>query len=146
MLFFFSTSVMLVCYSVETLTAILKELLMNFLQKEKWIRQMKLFENVCTRGKAKSKYLFFLFLVNSSGSPITQPFKFISAYGTPEFTNYTYDFKGCLDYIFFEESKMTCIKTTPLPCEDDLSANVALPSRYFPSDHLALSVDLELLV
>jgi 2',5'-phosphodiesterase len=29
-----------------------------------------------------------------------------SACGTPPFTNYTSGFSGCLDYIFFEKSKL----------------------------------------
>lgn len=139
------TNVRWTWYFVVILTAIQKELLSNFSLKGKLILQMKLFKNVCIWSSTKTKYLFFLFLVNRFRIPITQPYDFVSAYGTPKFTNYTDDFKGCLDYIFFEKSKMSIIQTVPLPIEGVLSANIALPSKYFPSDHLALIADLKLL-
>lgn len=69
-------------------------------------------------------------------------FKFKSACGTPKFTNYTDDFKGCLDYIFCEKDvKVT--QVLPFPSEEELSRNIAIPNQYFPSDHIALVADLK---
>nr|XP_022905545.1 2',5'-phosphodiesterase 12-like [Onthophagus taurus] len=68
-----------------------------------------------------------------------------SAYETPPFTNYTDNFKGCLDYIFYEKDAMELTKIVPLPTEDEMSVNVALPNQYFPSDHVALIADFKLL-
>ncbi|KAI4464907.1 carbon catabolite repressor protein 4 [Holotrichia oblita] len=70
-------------------------------------------------------------------------FKFVSACGTPEYTNYTEDFKGCLDYIFCQ-SNVKVTQVLPFPAEEDLSTDTALPNKYFPSDHIALVADLKL--
>lgn len=70
-------------------------------------------------------------------------FYFESACGTPKYTNYTEDFKGCLDYIFIEKSKLRVSKIVPVPTETELQQYKGLPNEYFPSDHLALVVDLE---
>ena len=69
----------------------------------------------------------------------------VNAAGFPEFSNYTKVFKCTLDYIFMEGSKMEAKLVAPFPSEDVLSENVALPSVYFPSDHVSLIVDIELL-
>lgn len=84
-----------------------------------------------------------LFVVNKDGYTVKHPYKFESAYGTPKFTNYTGDYKGCLDYIFYENEHLEKIRTVPLPEEAVLSRNIALPSLYFPSDHLALVADFK---
>lgn len=72
-------------------------------------------------------------------------FDFESACGTPEFTNYTQEFKACLDYIFFEKRSITVSRFIPFLEEDVLSQNIALPSKVFPSDHLALIADVKFL-
>jgi CCR4-NOT transcription complex subunit 6 len=61
----------------------------------------------------------------------------------PLYTNYTKGFKGCLDYILISDEIKT-VGAEPLPNESTLSAEVALPNSIFPSDHLPLTVDLEL--
>lgn len=71
-------------------------------------------------------------------------FNFESAYGTPLYTNYTDDFKGCLDYIFFDKKNVKLINTVPLPDEEELAEEVALPSSKFPSDHVPLIADFQL--
>ncbi|KAK9744938.1 Endonuclease-reverse transcriptase [Popillia japonica] len=73
-------------------------------------------------------------------------FKFVSACGTPEFTNYTEDFKGCLDYIFCQNNvEITqVVPFPPVPPEEELATDTALPNKYFPSDHIALVADLKL--
>ncbi|GJQ66889.1 hypothetical protein Trydic_g7911 [Trypoxylus dichotomus] len=70
-------------------------------------------------------------------------FDFFSACGTPEFTNYTDEFKGCLDYIFCQKH-MTVTQVLPFPPEEELAEDIALPNQYFPSDHLALVADIKL--
>lgn len=70
-----------------------------------------------------------------------------SACGTPQFTNYVRDFQGCLDYIFYQKDKngFRVEAVAPFPDEEELKENVALPSKVFPSDHVALIADLEVL-
>ncbi|XP_069691665.1 2',5'-phosphodiesterase 12 isoform X2 [Periplaneta americana] len=65
-----------------------------------------------------------------------------SAYGTPEFTNYTVGFAGCLDYIFYQHDQLGVAQVVPLPSVEELQQHTALPSVVFPSDHLALVADL----
>ena len=69
--------------------------------------------------------------------------KFISAAGTPQFTNYTQGFKDCLDYIFIEEEMLEVEQVIPFPSEEELSQHIALPNIVFPSDHVAVVVDLK---
>jgi len=69
--------------------------------------------------------------------------KFVSASGTPKFTNYTQGFKDCLDYIFIEEGLLEVDQVIPLPSEEELSQHIALPNIVFPSDHVAVVVDLK---
>lgn len=54
------------------------------------------------------------------------------------------DFKDLLDYVFIESDIMTVDAVSPFPAESILSENVALPSSVFPSDHLAVAVDVRL--
>ena len=67
----------------------------------------------------------------------------VSAAGLPAFTNYTRDFKDLLDYIFVENNAFEVVRVAPFPSEAILSAQTALPSEFFPSDHLAVAVDLK---
>lgn len=60
------------------------------------------------------------------------------------FTNYVRGYIGCLDYIFYQPSRMAVSQVIPLPPESELLAT-ALPSPRFPSDHLSLCVDLAFL-
>jgi len=77
-----------------------------------------------------------------SNVELSQPFKMVSAYGAPEFTHYTTLFSGCLDYIFYQNDRFELLKYVPLPTEEELKANTAIPSAVFPSDHVALVADL----
>ena len=61
---------------------------------------------------------------------------------TTSFTNYVRGYIGCLDYIFYEATRLRVRQVVPLPPEDQV-APTALPSRRFPSDHLSLCCDLE---
>lgn len=61
-----------------------------------------------------------------------------SACGTPEYTNYTKGFNGCLDYIFYDLNKLKVTEVIPFPTHEEVTQNVAIPNIFFPSDHLAL--------
>ena len=67
---------------------------------------------------------------------------FMSAAGTPQFTNYTMGFKDCLDYIWIHKSKLSVSQVVPFPSEEELSLHTALPNIVFPSDHIPIIVDL----
>jgi mRNA deadenylase 3'-5' endonuclease subunit Ccr4 len=67
----------------------------------------------------------------------------VSAAGFPTHTNYTRDFKDLLDYIYIEPAHFEILRVAPFPSEEVLSKHTALPSCAFPSDHLAVIVDLE---
>ncbi|KFG28272.1 endonuclease/exonuclease/phosphatase family protein, partial [Toxoplasma gondii p89] len=60
----------------------------------------------------------------------------------PRFTNYTRDFQGCLDYLFFRNATVKAVLSIPDDCE--LKREVALPNSRFPSDHVALMADFVL--
>ncbi|CAG9858960.1 unnamed protein product [Phyllotreta striolata] len=77
------------------------------------------------------------------GVELKQPFKLASACGTPKYTNYTSGFSDCLDYIFYETDNLEVSQVVPLPSHEEVTANVALPSVVFPSDHIALVSDLK---
>ena len=66
-----------------------------------------------------------------------------SACGTPSYTNYTSGFQATLDYIFIDNDLLEVAKVVPLPTDEEVKANIAIPSRVFPSDHLALVCDLK---
>lgn len=66
-----------------------------------------------------------------------------SACGTPQFTNFTVGFQDCLDYIYCEKNKLEVRQVVPLPSLEELTANTAIPSILFPSDHIALITDLK---
>lgn len=74
---------------------------------------------------------------------MTHPFELASACGTPKYTNFTVGFADCLDYIFYEKAHLTVTQVVPLPSEDELRENSAIPSIVFPSDHVALVSDLK---
>lgn len=78
------------------------------------------------------------------GVSLSQPFSIKSACGTPEYTNYTHLFSACLDYIFYQSDRLEVLQYAPLPTEEELKANTAIPSVVFPSDHVALIADLKL--
>ena len=69
--------------------------------------------------------------------------RFMSAAGTPQFTNYTMGFKDCLDYIWVDKTKLSVSQVVPFPSEEELSLHTALPNIVFPSDHIPLIVDLK---
>jgi mRNA deadenylase 3'-5' endonuclease subunit Ccr4 len=74
---------------------------------------------------------------------LTHDMRLISAAGLPEYTNYTRGFKDLLDYIYVQSDHFRVVRVAPFPSTQDLLQFTALPSRVFPSDHLAVAVDLE---
>ncbi|KZC13699.1 2',5'-phosphodiesterase 12 [Dufourea novaeangliae] len=68
---------------------------------------------------------------------------FSSACGTPEYTNYTANFSGCLDYIFYQNDYLEVEQVIPMPSKEELSLHTGLPSVVFPSDHISLCADLK---
>lgn len=65
-----------------------------------------------------------------------------SACGRPAYTNRAGTFSSCLDYIFYQTDRLTVHQVIPLPSDEEVTAHTALPSVFFPSDHLALVADL----
>ncbi|CAG5021619.1 unnamed protein product [Parnassius apollo] len=73
---------------------------------------------------------------------LSQDIPLASACGTPPFTNFTAGFADCLDYIFYDKSRLEVEQVIPFPTIEELQANTALPSVVFPSDHIAIISDL----
>lgn len=66
-----------------------------------------------------------------------------SACGTPDYTNYTEEFNGCLDYVFYSKNLLEVTDIVPMPSHERVIEHVGLPSEYFPSDHIALVCTLK---
>ena len=69
--------------------------------------------------------------------------RFMSAAGTPEYTNYTMGFKDCLDYVWVERENFLVTQVVPFPSDQELELHSALPNIVFPSDHIPVIVDLK---
>jgi CCR4-NOT transcription complex subunit 6 len=54
------------------------------------------------------------------------------------YTNYTEDFKGTLDYIWFSSSTLAVLAISQVDDESQLAQETALPSSTRPSDHVSL--------
>ena len=78
-----------------------------------------------------------------TGLELRHEFDLASACGTPRYTNFTVGFSDCLDYIFYPKGDLRVRQVVPFPSEEELRANVALPSVVFPSDHIACVADME---
>lgn len=76
------------------------------------------------------------------GLELKHDFHFRNVTGTEHCTNYTVNFKAVLDYILIDSEHLVTDRVVPLPSLEEISEFVALPSVYFPSDHLALVVDI----
>lgn len=66
-----------------------------------------------------------------------------TAYGTcngreAQYTNYTEDFKGTLDYIWFSPELLDVLAISQVDDEQQLTQETALPSSTRPSDHVSL--------
>lgn len=72
-----------------------------------------------------------------------QTVKLASGCGTPKYTNFTSGFQDCLDYIYYEKEALSVTQVVPMPSDEELTANTALPSLVFPSDHISLICDFK---
>lgn len=59
-----------------------------------------------------------------------------------QYTNYTRDFKGIIDYMFYDFTTLQVVEKERLPDEKELSREVALPNSKYPSDHVPLTCTL----
>lgn len=71
--------------------------------------------------KQKSRLNFPMFLFSDQdevieGIPLSQPFPMASACGTPEFTNFTVGFSGCLDYIYYQKDQLKVTQVSENIC------------------------------
>ncbi len=67
----------------------------------------------------------------------------VSAAGFPQYSNYTPSFKNLLDYVFVQGGCMQTVRVAPFPSEETLCEHQGLPSCVFPSDHIAIAVDVK---
>ena len=74
---------------------------------------------------------------------LSHDFDFFSAAGTPVYTNFVAGFCGTLDYIYADGTKLELKRDIPLSEHADVVKEIALPNRIFPSDHMALVVELK---
>ena len=63
----------------------------------------------------------------------------------PPITNFTGNYKGCLDYIFLNDS-LAAVACFEMPTEEDLLAvdGTYMPNSVYPSDHVSICVDVRL--
>ena len=61
------------------------------------------------------------------------------------FTIYDPNFSEEIDYIHYSPESLRLMRLLEMPTVEQVAAEVALPSRYYPSDHLALCADFRLL-
>lgn len=78
-----------------------------------------------------------------SGVSFSHDLELASACGCPPYTNYTKDFYGCLDYIYYQTDKFSVKQVVELPSHEEVTQHEFLPSITIPSDHLAIIADLE---
>jgi CCR4-NOT transcription complex subunit 6 len=82
---------------------------------------------------------------------ITHSFQLGSAYQSilgdePKVTNYTSNFKGVLDYMWYSIPNLRPLAVAPIPDEQVLTRHgEALPSTEFSSDHIMLIADLQIM-
>ena len=63
----------------------------------------------------------------------------------PKFTNYTLQFKGVLDYMWFSTQNLRPLSAAPIPEEGVLTRyGEALPSTQFSSDHIMQISDMQI--
>lgn len=65
----------------------------------------------------------------------------------PKFTNYTKQFKGVLDYIWYSTQSLRPLSAAPIPEESVLTRHGdALPSTQYSSDHIMQISDMQILI
>ncbi|NP_001103498.1 CCR4-NOT transcription complex, subunit 6b [Danio rerio] len=87
---------------------------------------------------------------STSNGRITHAFKLKSAYenGLMPYTNYTFDFRGVIDYIFYSRPQLNVLGVLgPLDTNWLLENNISgCPHPLIPSDHFSLFAQLELVL
>ena len=73
----------------------------------------------------------------------THKLNLVSAAGFPQYSNYTPEFKNLLDYVYISRESLQTIRIAPFPSEAVFSEKQGLPSQVFPSDHIAIAVDVQ---
>ena len=69
--------------------------------------------------------------------------KLSSALSSPApFTHWVEGFVGCLDHIVASDECLVSVGSAPMPTEQDVTRDVAMPSANLPSDHVSLVCDL----
>ncbi|XP_061880361.1 CCR4-NOT transcription complex subunit 6-like isoform X2 [Entelurus aequoreus] len=88
------------------------------------------------------------FSCDANNGSITHSFQLKSAYqgGVMPYTNYTHDFKGVIDYIFFTRTRMSVLGLLgPLDASWLADNKISgCPHPHVPSDHFSLLAQLEL--
>lgn len=78
---------------------------------------------------------------------VTHPFKLSRVLKENElpFTNFTYDFTGVLDYIFYTKEELIPLGELGPIDSDYLKKNkiIGFPHPHFPSDHICLVVEFD---
>ena len=82
-----------------------------------------------------------------NGEMVTHPFKLsrVAKENSLPFTNFTYDFKGVLDYIFYTKEELVTLGELGPVDVDYLKKNkvIGFPHPHFPSDHICLVVEFD---
>ena len=73
---------------------------------------------------------------------LSHDLKLESASGYLPYTNFVAGFQDILDYIFITRDTLYVEDVAPMPTYEDLTEYTALPSVGYPSDHVAIAVDL----
>jgi CCR4-NOT transcription complex subunit 6 len=88
-------------------------------------------------------------ILSMRGAHLSHSLFLCSAYGTvlgaePEFTNYTENYTGCLDYVWCSANHITPLAVLAVPSEGELrsGSGTPLPNPQYPSDHICLCADL----
>jgi CCR4-NOT transcription complex subunit 6 len=63
--------------------------------------------------------------------------------GEPKYTNYTANFVGVLDYIFFTKQNLIVSSVVDVSAEKEVSSQTAIPNPQFPSDHVSLIAEIQ---
>mmetsp|Transcript_36346 Transcript_36346/g.94516 ORF Transcript_36346/g.94516 Transcript_36346/m.94516 type:complete len:410 (-) Transcript_36346:2748-3977(-) len=66
-----------------------------------------------------------------------------SVAGEPKFTNYTENFVGVLDYIWFSSDRLIARRVLDGVSEEYLAKSKGLPNEYYSSDHIAIAAEFE---
>lgn len=69
------------------------------------------------------------------------PLPLIDPNGHVEVTNYTAYFQECIDYTLLDARALRAVRPMVSPPLERLRAETALPSSFFPSDHIPVWVD-----